>query len=112
MLKVTLTETSQKLSLRLEGHAGYAETGKDIVCASASILATALAEEVKAYRQIYAFRADPIIRLDSGDAEITCYPSAYGPQIRYAYNFARRGFELLAYSYPCHVSFKTDVKDE
>ena len=38
MIKATFTESGHKLSLRLEGHAGYAEEGKDIVCAAISTL--------------------------------------------------------------------------
>jgi uncharacterized protein YsxB (DUF464 family) len=112
MLKVRFTERGQKLSLRLEGHAEYAEIGKDIVCASASILAHILASDVKAYEQVYAYKTAPVVRLESGDTEITCSPSPDFPQVRCAYNFARKGFALLAMSYPDHVLFITDVKDE
>ena len=39
MLKVTFEQKENKLTLKLEGHAGQADIGHDIVCASASILA-------------------------------------------------------------------------
>ncbi len=44
MTSVVFTETPDSLVLCCRGHAGYAEYGKDIVCAGVSSLCTALAE--------------------------------------------------------------------
>lgn len=39
MTQITITSTQKKYRLSIEGHAGYAEAGRDIVCAAVSILA-------------------------------------------------------------------------
>ena len=66
MIKVTFTESDNKPSLRLEGHAGYAEHGKDIVCASASILAYTVAQYVKYEDEHGTLKAPAEIKLESG----------------------------------------------
>ena len=104
MIEATISTEGAKLSLRLKGHAGYAEHGKDIVCASASILAYTLAQIVRVYEKNGCIK-EPTIRLDSGDTEITCEPkdeSTYDV-LWDAYDFARVGCYLLAHNYPKYV---------
>ena len=43
MIEVTYNEVGAEMILRAEGHAGYAEKGKDIVCAAVSVLMQTLA---------------------------------------------------------------------
>ena len=103
MIKVTFTEEGNKLSLRLEGHAGYAEIGKDIVCASATILAYTLASIVETHG------IDTTIKLESGDIAIVCICTDHPMMdvIRDAFNFANWGYTLLAQNYPQYVDFNT-----
>ena len=96
MLKVTFTESGQKLSLRLEGHAGYAEHGKDIVCASASILACTLASIVESFDEIESF-----IDLTSGNTTIEC--KCENNEVLDAYRFTMTGYALLEQNYPQYV---------
>ena len=112
MLKVTLLTEGEKLSLRLEGHAGYAEPDKDIVCASASILAYTVAHNVDLLDRFNAFKESAVIRLESGDAEITCVPTKASKHIRDTYLFAGTGFCILAQNYPQYVELITDVEDD
>ena len=100
MITVTLTEKGRNLSLRVEGHAEYAEHGKDIVCASASILAYTLASLVDSIDGVKTS-----INLDSGDSTIECECKDYETFIMVAgaYAFAKRGYELLAQHYPQYV---------
>lgn len=95
MIKVTFTESPQKLSLRLEGHAGYAEVGKDIVCASASILAYTLASIVDSFDEI-----ESSISLTSGDATIECENNIFA---RNAFAYTKIGYALLENNYPQYV---------
>jgi uncharacterized protein YsxB (DUF464 family) len=44
MIQVTLTRKKDGFTCRAEGHAGFAEPGKDIVCAAATILLRTTAE--------------------------------------------------------------------
>ena len=104
MIEVTFTEEGNVLSLQLNGHAGYAETGKDIVCASASILAYTVAQFVMAAESNGDLASPAEIRLEGGDTIITCEPSEDAmPAISNAYSFAQMGYALLAYNYPQNV---------
>jgi uncharacterized protein YsxB (DUF464 family) len=84
----------------LEGHAGYAEQGEDIVCASASILAYTLASIVE------TFGVETNINLEAGDTTIECECTDHPMMdvIMDSYNFAMVGFSLLQQSYPQYVS--------
>lgn len=106
MIKVTIAAEGEKLSLRLKGHAGYAEHGKDIVCASASILAYTVAQYVRVYERNGCLTEPAVVRLDSGDTEVTCVPKdeASYDVLWDAYDFARVGYYLLAHNYPQYVS--------
>ena len=99
MLKVTFTERGQKLSLRLEGHADYAEHGKDIVCASASILAYTLASMVDSLTD------ETTIDLSSGDTTIECECKDEETYLKAAnaYYYTKIGYALLAQNYPQYV---------
>ena len=99
MIEVTFITDGEKLSLRLKGHAEYAEIGKDIVCASASILAYTYATIVETYG------IDTYINLESGDTTIECVCTDHPMMdvIRDAFNFAQVGYELLAHNYPQYV---------
>nr|DAJ22685.1 MAG TPA: YsxB-like protein [Siphoviridae sp. cttZS1] len=46
MIQVTYNEVGDEMILRAEGHAGYAEKGKDIVCAAVSVLMQTLAYSI------------------------------------------------------------------
>ena len=104
MIKVTFTEEGNKLSLRLEGHAGYAEEGQDIVCASASILAYTVAQFV-ALEDSNGLLASPAeIKLEAGDAVVACEPLECAfERLKGAYEFACAGYALLQHNYPQYV---------
>ena len=100
MITVTFTESGQKLSLRLEGHAEYAEHGKDIVCASASILAYTLASIVDSFDDV-----ESIINLTSGDTtiECECKDKVTYVKVANAYHYTEIGYALLEQNYPQYV---------
>lgn len=102
MIKVTFTESPEKLSLRLEGHAGYAEHDKDIVCASASILAYTLASIIE------SFGIESTIRLDAGDSliECKCNDRETFTSVKNAFNYTLIGYALLEHTYPQYVRLK------
>jgi uncharacterized protein YsxB (DUF464 family) len=104
MLQVTIATEGKKLSLRLEGHAGYAEIGKDIVCASASILAYSVAQIVKEAEHKGDLASPPHIHLEGGDTLVTCEPCEDTYEaVQGAYLFAKTGYALLAHNYPQYV---------
>ena len=109
MIKVTFTESGNKLSLRLEGHAGYAEHGKDIVCASASILAYTVAQIVTDAEHNGWLKAPPIVQMDNGDTVISCEAIDAESYVvmKAMFSFAVRGYALLAQNYPQYVRVNT-----
>ena len=104
MIKVTFTESGNKLSLRLEGHAGYAEIGKDIVCASASILAYTTAQFVIDAEKKGNLESPAEIILEPGEAFISCEPCEdILKAMQNVYSFAKSGYHILAHNYPQYV---------
>lgn len=103
-VKFDKSEDGKTLILTIKGHSGQAEIGHDLVCASVSILAYTLAEAVRNMRTDGRLRKEPNIKMDSGDAVITCKPSkGYYTEALQAYKFAELGYSLLAHDYPDYV---------
>ena len=105
MIDVTYSNNAElfALSLTIKGHSGYAEHGKDIVCASASILAYTLAHMVSLYEGKLVDM--PTIELASGDTIIACeckHRDGYATVLK-AFQFAVEGYSLLARNYPQYV---------
>ena len=104
MIKVAVATTGKNLVLKVEGHAEYAEVGKDIVCASASILAYTVAQCVREAEMEGNLVDQPKIVLEGGEAYILCEPTEDSlPGMENAFSFARKGYELLAHNYPQYV---------
>lgn len=104
-VKIEKSEDGKSLILTLEGHAGQAEVGKDIVCSAASILAYTTAQMVERMREEGKLKKRPHIRLESGEAVITCKPSkSYYAEAMHIYSFAQTGYELLQSNYPEYLS--------
>ena len=105
MVNVTFTESGNTLSLRLEGHAEYAEHGRDIVCASCSILAYTVAQFVMEAENKGDLASPPQIDLESGNTIISCEPNNEDAflAIKYMYIFAKVGYLLLEQNYPQYV---------
>ena len=98
----------RKLSLSVKGHAGQAVPGEDIICASASILAYTVAQIVKAMENHGDLAETPTIKLDSGDAVISCVAKdddIYA-EAMHTYFVAQVGYSLLAFNYPDFVDIK------
>ena len=66
MIVVTYEKSRESCSLRVEGHAGYAARGSDIVCAAASILFYTLANHLSARKE-----AEAQVTKRNGDAFLT-----------------------------------------
>ena len=99
MVRATYTVEDNTHTLTVIGHANYAEYGKDIVCASASMLSYTLAQ------YIFDRTSEMLsteIKLDSGDAKIycKCHTLDMFSKISQIYRFVFLGCEMLAESYP------------
>ena len=92
--------------LTVIGHAGAAEPGHDLVCASASILAYTLAANVANMADAGQVR-EPIIQNNEGDTEISCNPRHnLKASVTLVFDSVCVGFELLAHDYPEYVSYE------
>ena len=107
MITATVSYNEDCISLKLTGHAGAAEEGKDTICSAASILAYTVAQTVK----FMAFKGfllrKPHITLREGKALITAFPTAEGyEEVFHTFFVAQVGYELLQHNYPDFVSLK------
>ena len=94
--------------LSLCGHAGYADKGKDIVCASATILAYTAAENLRRMYLSGRLKKPPDICMREGDIFIQCIPGKDEIKaIDDVFRIICAGYELLARDYPEFVSVKS-----
>lgn len=93
-----------KLTMRAEGHAGYAPAGQDIVCAAVSCLMQTLAysaaEDERTSSCIYQGKEGPVLNVEAGDSVL----------MRDKFELVADGLTLLAEQYPENVSFKESCK--
>lgn len=89
----------------VRGHAGTAPAGMDLVCAAVSTLTYTLAVNIK---QLHRWKkvTKPKIRLENGDAEISCVPvGVCRSMVQDVFEAVCIGFALLAEKYPDAVSY-------
>ena len=92
------------LHIKVTGHAYSGEPGHDLICAAASILAHTIADIV-ASAEGEGLCNSASVRLDKGDAEISCSPD---DTVLIAMDSVMTGFAILASNYPECVSFTCD----
>ena len=104
MIQVTYYRKYNRLTVT--GHAGSAEPGQDLVCASASILAYTLAANVANMADNGQVR-QPIIKLSEGNSEISCNPRHnLKASITLVFDSICVGFEMLAHDHPQYISYE------
>lgn len=110
MIKTVFNMNAEKhtVSLKVIGHANSAEKGRDLICASASILAYTLAENINFLYKCNYMKTKPIIKLDEGDTTISCKAKNDEgfAQILNAFFVIQTGFCLLEHNFPDFVSVK------
>lgn len=107
MVRVTFEKQGDKISLKLDGHAGQAATGQDIVCSSCSILAYTVAQIIKSEGENGSLKEKPIIILERGRAYISCRPKIHMyEELLHTYYVAEVGYTLLAHNYPEYVELE------
>ena len=96
----------RRLRLTVEGHAGAAEKGRDIVCAAASVLACTLAADVQRLTQ-KGIVARSEVYLQAGQAEVWAEPQGgHRKRVQSLFDDLCAGFTLLASQYPEYVDLK------
>jgi uncharacterized protein YsxB (DUF464 family) len=106
-VKFTYDRDKRECSLTVDGHAGQAEMGKDIVCASASILAFTIAQVVTLMDRHGDLEEPPTLDLENGDATIVCRAKDdyLFAELMQDFFVIKTGYQLLAYNYPQYVEF-------
>ena len=104
--KFTTNEQKMEVSLHVKGHAGQNSIGKDIICASASVLAYTVAQNVKVAEERGILKYSPKLKLTGGDAIITCRAKDGGSytELLHTYLVVQTGYVLLAHNYPQYVA--------
>ena len=113
MLNVVFTAKDDTITMVLNGHAGQADIGHDIVCSSCSILAYTVAQIVKAEEREGSLKSKPLVVLEKGSAVISCEPKPekYN-ELLHVFYVAEVGYTLLAHNYPLYVDFTPFGKPE
>ena len=94
----------EKMELKINGHAGQAEKGKDIVCSAVSILFYTLAQAVTDSEEMLT--EAPVISIEDGNGVVSCKPKRkYLATMQRTYWTVFTGFELLVQEYKDYVSF-------
>ena len=104
MIQVVYLRDYHRVSIT--GHAQSDEKGKDLICASASILAYTLAEYVKKVEEDGKLKC--CLRfLEEGDTIVSCTPYYENKEeITTVFDAICRGYELLARDYPDNISYE------
>lgn len=93
--------------LELDGHAGYAPAGQDIVCAAISILSQALANALAEIDMKYGMARMECCMQEKGKMKISaqvCWANL--SMIRGCFEVAVTGLRLLAEKYPDYIELE------
>ena len=100
---ITIRIDRENIALDMDGHAGYAEAGSDIVCAAASMLAYTMAARLREITQGDGLK----ISLSPGAAHISAEATwQIMSECRAVIDTISAGFTLLAGQYPGYVSIE------
>lgn len=107
---IHITYRPDKKEVKIKGHAGYDEKGRDIVCAGISVLFYTLANSLlKAPEEWFAKKPEMADSLadKSGVSYVTCFPaSGYEEYVTLIYETVITGIELMATTYPDYIDLK------
>ena len=98
MLNVEMKKCGSTYVLHMEGHAGQADVGHDIVCAAASILCYTAAQTALDLYEQGKLRKKPRVDVGKGDATVTLCPvNDAAAEAAVALHTVATGFALLAH---------------
>lgn len=101
MIRAYFIENRDELELTIDGHAGYAEHGSDIVCAACSGITYALLAYLEEHGDETEDIAGPVV--ESGCFYVSCKGTN---NIRAAFHMAALGLRKIASQYPDHVTIQ------
>ena len=98
MIRVTLfTRKGMITGFECSGHAGYAEAGRDIVCAAVSVLTTTCANALETVA-----RAQPQVKAREGEMRLSL-PDPQGRDAQVILLAMRQGLRDVEAEYPDHL---------
>lgn len=110
-VRMYFVEADGSLHLRMEGHAGCGEKGRDLVCAGVSTLAYTLGEAVERLYHQQMLRRCPRIELEEGRAEIIAQPKPeYIPEVMMVYWVIEAGLHALGQSFPEGMNMEETIQ--
>lgn len=90
--------------MKVEGHAGQNDKGKDVICSAASILTYTVAQYLQYVHNRGGLQKKPRISIKDGDALIIAKPTQeFEGEVLNAFFVAEVGYSLLAQNYPQYV---------
>lgn len=96
-----------RLEMRVQGHAGFDEMGKDPVCAGASVLAMAAAQCIELMGQAGRLRKEPRVTVSGGNVRVVCNPKPECfDEAALILSVAHVGMLMLAETYPGYAEVK------
>lgn len=105
MIQVTIGDHDGTLWLSMEGHAGTAPKGQDIVCAAATMLMYTAAQAAMDMGSRGELQRPPAVKLDDGNACAAFRPKEEAMEKgRLVLDVIRRGLEVLGKRYPENVA--------
>lgn len=91
----------------VRGHAGFAELGRDPVCAGASVLAMTVAQCIQCMAEDGKLQKKPNITIRNGRVTVVAKPEPESfHEALHVYWFGQIGMQLLAESYPEQVTLR------
>ena len=104
---------SGSITMKLTGHAGQAEHGKDIVCSAASILAYTVAQTLQFQYEEGGLKKKPHLKLEPGNTVIIAKPKPERyEEALHTFFVAQVGYSLLAKTYPQYVALSSFGESE
>jgi len=101
MIRFEILQRGQQVTgFRVQGHAGYAESGNDIVCAAVSVLV------YNAINSCERFAGTTLDVSDAGDVLACRLPSQPSEAVRLLMNSLFYGIEQIAEQYPEFVRLR------
>lgn len=106
MIQIEKKREGGRIVLDVRGHAGYAEMGKDIVCAACStLICTLLGQMQRLEDREEAVLCENI--QEAGHCRMAL--ELCSPEAKASYDTIMTGFQMLADSYPDYVSINCKI---
>ena len=109
MVGVLLAQGPGFLRCKAEGHALFDQKGRDIVCASATVLLRTAAQTLDGRQGIVFEGAAP--QRGTLSFEARADGDLAKAELRFAADFLKKGFESLAKEFPQNIQFECNLEE-